>query len=197
MKVAGLTGGIGSGKSTVAGMFVNLGARLIDADLLARQVVKPGEKAWNDILETFGNKVFQENGELDRDALAQIIFKDPDARRKLNSITHPRIGEEIVRLLDEYRAQDAAVVLIDAALLLESPATDWIKPVIVVTAPEQQKIDRLVQRDGISEEHARERIASQMSDEQRAEKADYVIENSGTIDDLEARVREIWKIIAE
>ncbi len=197
MKVVGLTGGIGSGKSTVAELFLKLGAGLIDADELAREVVEPGQRAWKEIREAFGEDVFHPDQTLNREALGEIIFSDPAARERLNAITHPRIGEEIIKRLEGFRVKAVPVVLIDAALLIESPATKWIRPVIVVTAPEQERIKRLKKRSGLAEEDAISRIRSQMPDKDRVANADYVLDNSGTLEELEKKVKALWDKIVE
>ncbi len=196
MKLVGLTGGIASGKSTVARMLVELGAELIDADVLAREIVDPGRPAYRDILEYFGEDVLDEDKSINRDALAQIVFNDEQARGKLNSFTHPRVGEELVGRLQYYRDKGADIVIFDAALLLETPAVNWIKPVIVVTADDETKIERLKLRNGYEREEALSRITSQWSDKERSEKAHYVIDNSGSLQELRERVQEVWDRLA-
>ncbi len=197
MKIVGLTGGIGSGKSSVAGMLVEKGARLIDADLLAREVVGPGRPAWQDIISEFGEDVKAPDGSIDREKLGSIVFYDDKKRKRLNELTHPRIGEEILRLLNKYREEGAPVVVIDAALLLESPATHWIKPVIVVTAPDETKSERVARRDSLSAEDVMARIKSQWSDSERTALADYVIDNSGGLADLESQVDRVYNEILQ
>jgi len=192
MRVVGLTGGIASGKSTVARMFVELGARLVDADLLARQVVEPDKPAWGEIADHFGEGVLNPDRTLNREKLGEIIFRDPDERRVLNDITHPRIGAEMLDQIQRFQREGAAVVLIDAALLLESPATNWIRPVVVVTAEEEVRAERIMERDGLSQEQALARIRSQMREDERKTRADYVIDNSGSLEDLQDRVEEVW-----
>ena len=192
MRVVGLTGGIASGKSTVGRMFVELGARLVDADLLARQVVEPGKPAWGEIVDRFGQGVLNPDQTLNREKLGEIIFRDPAKRQVLNDITHPRIGAEMLDQIQRFQQEGAAVVLIDAALLLESPATSWIRPVVVVAAAEEVQAERILQRDGLSREQALARIQSQMSEEERQARADFVIDNSGTLEDLRRRVEEVW-----
>jgi len=192
MRVVGLTGGIASGKSTVARMFVELGARLVDADLIARQVVEPGRPAWAEIVAHFGEGVLNPDRTLNRDKLGEIIFHDEPARQLLNGITHPRIGTEMLEQIQLHQRAGANVVLIDAALLLESPATSWIRPVVVAAADEAVKVQRIMERDGLSREQALARIRAQWSDEERKAKADFVIDNSGTLEELQRRVEEVW-----
>jgi len=164
----------------------------VDADLLARQVVEPGKPAWGAIADHFGEGVLNPDRTLNREKLAEVIFRDPDERRVLNAITHPRIGAEMLDLIQRFQREGAAVVLIDAALLLESPATNWIRPVVVVTAEEEVRAERIMERDGLSREQALARIRSQMREDERKTRADYVIDNSGTLEELKRRVEEVW-----
>jgi dephospho-CoA kinase len=196
MRIAGITGGIGSGKSTVARMFARLGAEVIDADELARIVVDPGKRAWREIREAFGEGVLNDDQTINREALSEVVFKDSDARGRLEKITHPRIGEEIIRQLQEFRDKGVGLALIDAALLVESPATRWIRPVILVTAPEDERVRRTRERSALSEDEIRSRIRAQATDEERKSRADYVIDNSGGLEDLEGQVRELWDILS-
>lgn len=196
MKVVGLTGGIASGKSTVAKLFLALGARLIDADRLAREVVLPDRPAWREIVALFGEDVLLPDRSLNREKLGDIVFNHPHLRQKLNQITHPRIGAEMLALVKGFQAEGAAVVLIDAALLLESPATQWIKPVVVVVADEKLRAGRIMARDGLTREQALARIRAQMTDAERRAKADYFIENSGSRDELSRRVEQVWAEIS-
>lgn len=197
MKIVGLTGGIGSGKTTVAGMLVERGARLIDADLLARVVVEPGRPAYNDIVEEFGEAALNPDKTINRERLGEIVFADRKKRERLNKITHPRIGEELLKQIRKFQEEGAKVTIFDAALLLETPATSWIKPVIVVAAGDEVKIERILARDGLARGEVENRIKSQWSDEQRIEKADFVINNSGDLASLEGQVDEVWGKILE
>lgn len=197
MKIVGLTGGIGSGKTTVAGMLVERGARLIDADLLARVVVEPGRPAYNDIVEEFGEAALNPDKTINRERLGEIVFADREKRERLNKITHPRIGEELLKQIRKFQEEGAKVTIFDAALLLETPATSWIKPVIVVAAGDEVKIERILARDGLARGEVENRIKSQWSDEQRIEKADFVINNSGDLASLEGQVDEVWGKIME
>ena len=192
MRVVGLTGGIASGKSAVARIFAELGARLVDADLLARQVVEPDKPAWAQIVDHFGPAVLNPDRTLNREKLAEIIFHDPGERQVLNNITHPRIGAEMLDQIQRFQREGAEVVLIDAALLLESPATSWIRPVVVVTAEEEVRAARIMKRDGLSRDQALARIRSQMSEDERRAQADFVIDNSGSLEHLQHQVEEVW-----
>ena len=193
MKIVGLTGGIGTGKSTVAKMFVERGAKLIDADQLARDVVNPGKPAYLDIVKEFGEGVLLPDKTIDREALGKIVFDDEDKRNKLNKFTHPRIGEEMVGLIQKYTKEGAKIAIIDAALLFESKATSWIKPVIVVIADMDIKTERICVRDKLCVEDVHKRMASQWPDEKRAKLADHVIDNSGDLKTLENQAQKIWQ----
>lgn len=192
MRLVGLTGGIASGKSTVARMLVDLGARLVDADRLARQVVEPDKPAWSEIVAHYGEQVLNPDRSLNREQLGEIIFHNPEERRRLNRITHPRIGIEMRELIERHRREGAELVVIDAALLLESAATNWIRPVVVVTANEEVRLERIMRRDGLSREQAVARIQAQMSEAERIARADYVIDNSGTLEQLQEQVKKVW-----
>lgn len=192
MKVAGITGGIGSGKSTVAKMLGELGAYVIDADQLARQIVEPGKPAWQDIRNFFGNEVLNPDQTLDRKKLADIVFKNPEARKKLESFTHPRIGQEILKELQKATNENRKLAVIDAALLVESSSAAWFKPLILVTADEDVRVQRVCGRDNFCTEEVRERIRNQASDAERKKQADYVIENNGDEKALRAKAQELY-----
>ena len=195
MKIVGLTGGIGAGKSTVARMLVEKGARLIDADVLARQVVEPEAPAWKDIVSEFGQGVLNPDRTLNREALAAVVFENEQKRQRINQITHPRIGRKMLEMIRGYKEQGASITIIDAALLLESSATRWIKPVIVVVADDEVKIKRVCERDGCTPKEVLKRIKSQWPDRERASLADYVIDNSGDYDSLHKQVDKLWENI--
>jgi dephospho-CoA kinase len=197
LKLVGLTGGIGTGKSTVARMLVERGARLIDADLLARVVVEPDRPAWKDIVAEFGEGVLNADRTINREALAAVVFNDEEKRDRLNRITHPRIGRELLDLINRLRDEGSRIAVFDAALLLETPATNWIKPVIVVVADDALKVKRVCSRDNCSEEDVISRIESQWTDEKRAALADHVIDNSGDLAALEEQVEKVWKSLSE
>jgi len=194
--LVGLTGSIATGKSTVSRMFAHLGARVIDADLLAREVVMPGQPAYSKIVQEFGAGVVLEDGSLDRKALGAIVFADPAKRRRLEEITHPAIGlrqQRLLSVLDEEAFE--GVVLWDAALLIESGGADRMDRMVVVFAdPETERL-RLMERDGLGEADARARIASQMPIFEKAKRADYVIDNSGTRAETERRVRAVYEAL--
>ncbi len=190
--LVGLTGSIATGKSTVSRMFAHLGARVIDADLLSREVVMPGQAAYARIVEEFGPQVVQEDGALDRKALGAIVFADPARRKRLEEITHPAIGarqQRILSVLDEEAFE--GVVLWDAALLFESGGVAKMDRVVVVFADPETEGRRLMERDGLREADARARIASQMPIAEKAKLADHVIDNSGTREETERQVRAV------
>jgi dephospho-CoA kinase len=190
--LVGLTGSIATGKSTVSAMFAHEGARVIDADLLSREVVMPGQPAYARIVEEFGSQLVQDDGSLDRKALGAIVFADPARRKRLEELTHPAIGarqQRILSVLDEEGFE--GVVLWDAALLFESGGVAKMDRVVVVFADPETERRRLVERDGLSEADARARIASQMPIAEKALLADHVIDNSGTREETERQVRAV------
>jgi len=190
--LVGLTGSIATGKSTVSAMFAHQGARVIDADLLSREVVIPGQPAYARILEEFGSHLVLEDGSLDRKALGAIVFADPARRKRLEEITHPAVGarqQRILSVLDEEGFE--GIVLWDAALLFETGGVSKMDKVVVVVADPETERRRLMARDGLSEADARARIASQMPIAEKAKRADHVIDNSGTREETERQVRAV------
>ena len=193
MKLVGLGGGIGAGKSSVSARLAAKGAVVVDADLIARWVVQPTGPAYAGLVACFGTGVLQEDGTLNRAALAKIVFNDADALADLNKITHPAINAEIARQIEVHRGTDAVVVL-DAALLFIVPVV-MIAKMIVDVDPEIA-IARLVAQRGFGEDDARSRIRNQMSREERLSQADLVIDNSGTPEALDTEVERVWTWIA-
>jgi len=190
--LAGLTGGIATGKSTVAAMFRALGAVVIDADVLAREVVEPGEPALAEIAGAFGAGVLQSDGRLDRKALGAIVFADPDKRRQLEGLTHPRIRERFMKQVAELAEQNfGGVVLFDAPVMIESGNYQNMERLIVVVTDEATQLARLIVRDGCSRDEALRRIRSQMPLAEKAKLADYVIDNSGDREVTERYVRRV------
>ena len=192
MKVLGLTGGIGSGKSMVASMFAQLGAEVIDADRLARDVVEPGQPALQEIASAFGRDILLSDGRLDRSKLGRIIFADPVARGTLNAITHPRIQERMAAQI-ALRASRPGVLIADIPLLYENERTDSVETVVVVWVDTQTQLRRLVERDGLSEDEARQRIAAQMPLDEKRARADVVIDNSGSRENTRRQVEAIYR----
>ena len=188
MRIIGLTGGIGSGKSTVSAMLRELGATIVDADEGARAVVEPGQPALQEIRERFGAEVFAAGGHLDRERLADIVFSDERAREDLNAITHPR-----VRAWMAERMQAAApAVVLDVPLLFESGLTAGLDDIVVVWAPVETQFARAVARGGRGED-IRARIKAQMPLDQKREHASVVIDNSGSEEDTRAQVEAFWR----
>ncbi len=194
--LVGLTGGIATGKSTVSAMFAHLGARIVDADLLAREVVMPGQPAHAEIVREFGSDVLQEDGSLDRKRLGAVVFADAARRKRLEAITHPAIHARQQRILSVYDEEAfEGIVIWDAALLIESSSARGMDKVVVVVADAATELGRLMARDGFSEEAARRRIASQMPLSEKVKVADYVIDNSGSRAETERRVREVYRAL--
>ena len=191
----GLTGGIGSGKSTVSAELARLGAVVIDYDMLAREVVEPGTPALAAIVKRFGDEVVLEDGTLDRPALGAIVFAEEQARRDLEAITHTAIGERAVQIATSAAAD--AIVVHDNPLLVEMGMAEQMDVVVVVDVPEHVQVERLMSQRGMSEQDARSRIATQASREQRADVADLVIDNSGPVDELADHVHEAWRRLVD
>ena len=186
-----LTGGIGSGKSTVAELLSERGAVIIDADSIAREIVEPGEPALAEIVEEFGSGMLRPGGSLDRAALAQEVFDNPERLAALNRITHPRIGQRSAELIAA--APDDAVVVYDIALLVEQGLADGWDLVLVVEAPERKRISRLRRSRHMSEAEIRSRMAAQASDEERRQVADVVIKNDQGLAELAEAVARLWR----
>jgi len=192
MRVLGLTGGIGSGKTLVDEMFTQLGAELIDADQLAREVVEPGQPALEEIAKSFGRDILLPNGRLDRHKLGTIIFADAGARARLNAITHHRIRERIEAAITARRDRDG-VLIVDIPLLYENARTGLVEKVIVVWVDPQTQQRRLIERGGLTAEEARQRIAAQMPLDEKRALADYVIDNTGRPESTRRQVEAIYR----
>jgi dephospho-CoA kinase len=190
--VVGLTGGIATGKSTVSGQLVELGCRLIDADVLAREVVAPGEPAWRAIVEAFGPEILQPDRQLDRKRLGAVVFAEPARRQALEAITHPAIAARRQAILDAWTAEGfAGLVVQDTPLLIEVGAAAHVDRVVVVYATPAAQMERLMRRDGLGREEAERRIASQMPLAAKVRAAHYVIDSSGTREETAAQVRAV------
>ena len=188
MLVIGLTGGIGSGKSTVAEMFESLGVPIIDMDRIARQIVEPGQPALTQIKQAFGEKIVAASGQLNRQQLSKIIFDSAEKRHQLEAILHPLIRQETARQLAELKAPYCIVVI---PLLLESEQRSLVDRVLVVDVPESLQISRTMQRDGISAAQVRKILAAQVGRDSRLNAADDVIDNSAAMEDIRHRVDEL------
>ena len=196
MKVYGLTGGIATGKSVVAAMFEKLGAGIIDADRIARSLTDPGGRAFDPIVEAFGEEILAEDGAIDRKKLRAKVFDDPEKRGILNRIVHPLIMEAAAGLIEEEEAKGRELALFEAALLVETGLTGMFYGIIVVDCdPEIQK-QRLMERDGVSYEEAVKSLASQAPAGIKLKAADFVITNDRSFEDTRRQVNEIWDRIA-
>lgn len=187
----GLTGGIASGKSAVSTRLAEHGAIIIDADILAREALEPGTTGLKEVVDTFGPGVLTESGALDREALGQIVFADEDARAKLNAIVHPRVRD--ARNALRAQAPEDAVVVEDIPLLVETGQADRFDVVVVVSAPVEQRLDRIVRDRSTSPEDAQARIDAQTSEAERTAVADVVLDNSGSLEELDAQVDELYE----
>ncbi len=194
MVLVGLTGGIGSGKSTVSALLAARGARVIDADAIVREVQAPGTPVLAAIVERFGAAIVASDGSLDRQALADVVFRDDAALADLNALVHPAVGAEIARRLDEAAATDDVVIL-DVPLLVESGRDD-LHELIVVDLDPETAVARAVEHRGMRADDVRARIARQASREERRAKATVVIDNSGDPEELAARVDRVWADLA-
>lgn len=193
MRIVGLTGGIASGKSTVARMLREEGAEVIDADAIAREVVEPGTPALARIAARWPEAI--RDGALDRQALGAIVFARPEERAALEAIVHPAIQAEVERRLAALAAAGEEVAVYEAALLVETGLDETMDALVVVALPEEEQVRRLSARDGLSPEAARARVAAQAPLEEKLRNADYVIENSGDLAALRRRVGEVWQAL--
>jgi dephospho-CoA kinase len=189
--LVGLTGGIGSGKSTVARLLEKRGAVVFDADLLAREAVEPGTPGHAAVIERFGADVLAPGGELDREALASIVFADPAARRDLEQIVHPEVRRLFAEGSEAYRDTDRVVVF-SAPLLVETGMHTAFEVLVVVSATVATQIERLMRQRGMSEPSIRARIDAQAPLEDKAAAADFLVDNEGSLDELESQVQQLW-----
>ncbi len=191
MHIIGLTGGIGTGKSTVAGVLAELGAVVIDADKVGHDVLKPNSPIWQQLVREFGNEILKPDGEIDRQTLARISFSKPGNQRRLNEITHPAIYDKVQGVLEDCRRRSVTLVVIEAPLLIEA---DWIRlvdEVWVTTAPREVVLRRLKDRSGMSERESLARINAQIAEQGRISHANVVIDTSCGLDDLKGKVRKL------
>ena len=192
MLLVGLTGNIGAGKSTVAQLLSERGATIIDADILARRAVERGSAAYDKIVQHWGSTVLGPDGLLDRGALRRLVFHDHEQLEKLNSIVHPEVERQRTVLVDQARDRGDRVVICDIPLLFEARLVDKFDRVVLVDAPRPRRLERLVQERQIPEADAMAMIAAQMPAELKRARADFVLDNDGTIGELAARVRVVW-----
>ena len=202
MKVIGLTGGIGSGKSTVSGFLAELGAVVINADEVGHEAFKPDTQGWREVVAAFGQQILKNNGEIDREKLGKIAFADSEALARLNSVVHPLVYEMVKAQLEEYRRQGGGVVVLEVPLLIDVPLAkkagepsllDEVDEVWVTAAPEHVVLKRLKEKMGLSEQESLARIRSQLPSEERLKRADVVIDTDCRLDELRARVQELWQ----
>lgn len=198
--IIGLTGSIASGKSTVSEMLKNSGYPIIDADLVARQVVEPGSDTLEQIEQAFGRDVIREDGTMDRPKVGEIIFNDPAKRKVLNDIIHPAIRQKMLRQRHEYMTEGYKTIIMDIPLLFESRLQHLVDKILVVSVTEENQFRRLVERNGFTEKEARARISSQLPMSVKEDGADAVIYNNGTLDETKWQLNRIldnWKASPE
>lgn len=188
MIVFGLTGNTGTGKTTVADALRRHGIPVVDADRIAREIVRPGEPALDEIIAAFGEEYVDERGELRRQKLGRLVFGDSHARARLESIMHPRIAVRARELLDGHAADGAPMAVYDSAILVETGLAKAFSALIVVYAEPQQQLERIMARDKLSRADAQQRIDAQMPLAEKVRVADYVVENSGSVDELEHQI---------
>ncbi len=193
MKVIGLTGGIGSGKSTVAQFLVELGAVILDADKIGHEAFRPDSGGWREVVAAFGRQILAPDGNIDRKKLGEIVFGNPESLSQLNQIMHPRMYDMVKAQLEEYRRQGMRVAVLEASLLLEAGWTSLVDEVWVTTASESTVLKRLEERTGLSQAESLARIRSQLPSAERARHADVVINTDCGLDELKSKVKELWQ----
>ena len=194
--VLGVTGGIASGKTTVANLFSEMGAPIIDFDLLARTVVEPQKPAWKDIVEYFGEDLLQKDGRIDRKRLSTLVFVDPEKRKKLETFTHPPIVDAFLDQVDHLAKHNAeGIIQAVIPLLYEVSLQHLVHKVLVVYIPREKQLERLIARDGLSQDQAAKILAAQLPIEEKAKKADFVIDNSGHLDETKRQVEKLWPVL--
>jgi len=192
MKVIGLAGGIGSGKSTVSQFLAELGAVIIDADRVGHEAFNPGTELWREVVAAFGRQIVTPSGDIDRKKLGEIVFGNAESLWRLNQIMHPRMYDTIKAQLEEYRQQGVAVAVLEAPLLIEANWTSVVDEVWVTVASEATVLKRLQERTGLSKEKSLARIRSQLPSEERIKRADVVINTDCSLEEVKTRVKELW-----
>lgn len=190
--IVGLTGGIATGKSIVAGELKKCGAHIIDADKIAREIVEPGKPAYDDIVKEFGTGILKPDATIDRKALGRAVFSDPASLEKLNNITHPRIRARIREEAERLSAEGDALIVLDVALLIEMGVRYEVEKIIVVYSDAEQQVERLMKRDNMTRGEALKRLSCQMDIKEKLEYADYVIDNSGQLGETIAQTRALF-----
>lgn len=193
MIVIGLTGGIGSGKTTVSQILSDMGAMVLDADKIGHELYSPHTETWHLVVDTFGEDILQPSGEIDRRKLGKVVFSDPRALARLNRIMHPRMYDIVKEKIKDERRKGTKVMVVEAAILLEAHWTPLVDQVWVVQAPEDVVIQRLRDKNGFSEEQARSRIRAQLSPQERAKQADVIINNDGDLSAVRSNVEALWE----
>jgi dephospho-CoA kinase len=193
MRIIGLTGGIGSGKSTVARFLAELGAGVVDLDKIGHEALKPGGAARERVVDEFGKDILTAGGDIDRAKLGKLVFRDRRALRRLNRITHPAIDTAVNTRLEEYRRQGVRVVVLEAAAMLEAGKASQADEIWVTVAPEATVLERLGERGGLSREESQARIRAQLTNEERVKHADAIIDTDCSLDELKARVALRWQ----
>jgi dephospho-CoA kinase len=192
MKIIGLTGGIGSGKSTISQFLKELGAAVYDLDKIGHDVIQKNGAAYQEVTKAFGDKILAADGEIDRAVLGKVVFNNPEALKRLNGIVHPCIDRQIDEIIKSIQRSHSQVVVFEAAAMLEAGRAWQADEIWVVTAPEDTVIQRIKNRPGYDKDVARSRIHSQMTNVERLKKADVVINNDGTAEDLKNKVKAEW-----
>ena len=192
MKVIGITGGIGSGKSTVTQCLAELGAVIIDADKVGWEAYMPNTEVWHDVVSEFGQQVVAENGEINRKKLGEIVFGNPASRKRLNQIMHPRMYKMMEKKIEAYRQQGVEVVVLEAAVLIEANWTPLVDELWVTVASEPVVLERLKKQRGLAEEQILSRIRSQLSFEERKKHANEIISNDGDLEEMREKIKVLW-----
>jgi len=192
MKVIGLTGGIGSGKSTVSQFLKELGAVIIDADKVGHEAFKPDTELWREVVAAFGRQILKPSGDIDRKRLGEAVFGNPELLSRLNQVMHPRMYDMVKAQLEEYRRQGVRVVVLEAPLLIEAGWTSLVDEVWVTVASESTVLRRLQEQVGLSEQQSLARIRSQLPSGERIKQADVVIDTDCSLDELRTKVKELW-----
>lgn len=195
VKVIGLTGGIATGKSTAASMLRQLGAKIVDADELAREIVEPCQEAWQEIVAAFGREIVREDKSIDREKLRKKVFADPQARKRLESITHPHIRTLGQQKIQQLGAEGVEIVVYVAPLLFENQVQLWLRPVVLVACNSAIQKRRLQKRDGLNKKEIEQHLKAQMPLDEKRQLADFVIENNGSVEELKKQVQEVWRKI--
>ena len=197
MLLVGLTGNIGSGKTTVAQLLSERGATIIDADVLARRAVEVGTPGYRSIVERWGTSILEPSGGIDRDALRRIVFSEPSELEQLNALVHPEVERTRAALVEAARLRGDKLVVCDIPLLFEAKMTDTFDRIVLVDAPRPVRLERLVREHGLRETEAMDMIVAQMPAELKRARADFIIDNVGTLAQLDARVAEVWSALEQ